>query len=449
MQHQDAVAHAEQLGEFAGDEHHGFSGVGELVDDLVDLQLRADVDAARGLVEEDDAGLGHERLAEHDFLLVAAGEFADGGGEAGGFHAQGLEGVGVFFQLTARVDESCAREAGEGAEREVEADGLIEHEAVAAAVFAHERDAAAEHVGGGQGREFAAFQRDAPRSAAAPRAEEVHEQLGAPRAHEPADAEHLARREGEGDVAQPRLAGARVGDAEAIDGHCGLRIADCGLGIRRSAPGKKIADFPAHHVADDLGFARLRRRRGEDGRAVAEDGDAVGEGEDFVQLVGDVDARDALRAQVAEDREEDLHLVLGERGGGLVEDEDARVFAQRLHDLDELLFPHAEMRDGRGGVDRDLEAPQQRARVAMHARPVDERPPARLGAEEDILRDGHLLDQRQLLIDDGEPSALRVGDGPEMRGLAVRDQLPLVAAMRVQAAQELDERGFPRAVLAA
>ena len=50
--------------------------VGELVDELVDFDLCADVDAAGRLVEKDDLRLGLQRFAEDDLLLVAAGEFA-------------------------------------------------------------------------------------------------------------------------------------------------------------------------------------------------------------------------------------------------------------------------------------------------------------------------------------------------------------------------------------
>ena len=46
MQHQDAIAHPDQLRQLARDEHDRFAGVGQLIDNLVDFQLGADVDAA-------------------------------------------------------------------------------------------------------------------------------------------------------------------------------------------------------------------------------------------------------------------------------------------------------------------------------------------------------------------------------------------------------------------
>ena len=47
---------------------------GELVDERVDLRLGADVDAARGLVEDQHPAARRQPLRQHQLLLVAAGE---------------------------------------------------------------------------------------------------------------------------------------------------------------------------------------------------------------------------------------------------------------------------------------------------------------------------------------------------------------------------------------
>ena len=61
-----------------GDEEDGAAGGGEAVGEGVpDLALGADVDAAGRLVEDEEAGGGHQPLADHDLLLVAAGERLD------------------------------------------------------------------------------------------------------------------------------------------------------------------------------------------------------------------------------------------------------------------------------------------------------------------------------------------------------------------------------------
>ena len=176
---------------------------------------------------------------------------------------------------------------------------------------------------------------------------------------------------------------------------------------------------------------------------------------DFKRTLQYKDIGEAALAQVAEDGEEDLHLVLGEGGGGLVEDEDAGVFGEGFDDFDELLFADAEAGDGRGGVDGDAESLEEFVRLTVDFFPVDERRKrpkagaARLAAEADVFGDGHFFDEGEFLVDDGEARALGVGDAVEMRGLAGDGQLAVVAAVRVEAAEELDERGFARAVFAA
>ena len=75
--HGDPVGEAEQLGHLGGDHQDGDAGGGELLDQAVDLELGADVDAAGRLVQDQDARLAGEPAGEHHLLLVAARELAD------------------------------------------------------------------------------------------------------------------------------------------------------------------------------------------------------------------------------------------------------------------------------------------------------------------------------------------------------------------------------------
>ena len=68
----DAVGHADQLLDLGGDEQHGRALGDQLVDDLVDLVLGADVDAARRLVEDEDRRSAQQPFGDHHLLLVAA-----------------------------------------------------------------------------------------------------------------------------------------------------------------------------------------------------------------------------------------------------------------------------------------------------------------------------------------------------------------------------------------
>ena len=70
--HRDAVGDVDQLRQVARIEEDGVALGGELAHQLEDLALGADIDAARRVVEEEDARLGEQHLAEDHLLLVAA-----------------------------------------------------------------------------------------------------------------------------------------------------------------------------------------------------------------------------------------------------------------------------------------------------------------------------------------------------------------------------------------
>ena len=63
--------------------------LGELGDLALDVGLRADVDAAGRLVEDDQLGRGREPAGEQHLLLVAAGEVAGEQVRVGRAHAEG------------------------------------------------------------------------------------------------------------------------------------------------------------------------------------------------------------------------------------------------------------------------------------------------------------------------------------------------------------------------
>ena len=77
IEHEHAVAAADQLVVVGRIEEDRRARIGELAQELVHLLLGADVDAARRIVEEDDARAAHQPFGDDDLLLVAAGERAD------------------------------------------------------------------------------------------------------------------------------------------------------------------------------------------------------------------------------------------------------------------------------------------------------------------------------------------------------------------------------------
>ena len=101
-----------------------------------------------------------------------------------------------------------------------------------------------------------------------------------------------------------------------------------------------------------------------------------------------------------------------------------RAFArQRLRDLDELLVGDREPAREPVGIDAHAELLEERGRVAAHLAPVDPVPALqRLRADEDVLGDAEVGEERRLLEDDRDPRLLRLLGAVEDHLLAVEQQ---------------------------
>ena len=99
-----------------------------------------------------------------------------------------------------------------------------------------------------------------------------------------------------------------------------------------------------------------------DRAAVAEDAVMVGDAEDLLELVADEEDRLPLALQLGDDRVELLHLLVGERRGRLVHDDDLGVDGERARDRDEVLARDGEVAEPHVGIDVDLQLAEDRLR---------------------------------------------------------------------------------------
>ena len=113
--------------------------------------------------------------------------------------------------------------------------------------------------------------------------------------------------------------------------------------------GIEILDVASHHQTHQLVFVQIVDRQGIDDLAVAHDRHPVGDAEDLVEPVRDVQDRYAVGLEVPDHLEEALDLLLRERGRRLVHDDDLRVYGERLGDLDPLHLGDREAQTTRSG----------------------------------------------------------------------------------------------------
>ena len=210
----------------------------------------------------------------------------------------------------------------------------------------------------------------------------------------------------------------------------------------RELAGDLAADHHPHHVvAIGVGAGHLAGVA-----AVLEHGDAIGDGEHLVHAVADEHDGAPLLAQPPHGGEQLLHLVFAQSRRRLVEHQDARRSGHRLGDLDELALGERETAHGEPRVERHPEETEQLGGAGAQGAPVDQPEPTRLAADQDVRRDVHLREQRQLLRHTGDAELLG----------AVRCQGAELLAAHLDAAdvggdhagEDLDERRLAGAVLA-
>ena len=154
--------------ELGGDHQYAEALIGKLADERLNLGLGADVDAARGLVEDQELRIGAEPSRQQHLLLIAAGELANLLLGARRLDREALHEAVDDFALARLIDDSHARQARQDAERHVFAHRHVGNDAVRLAVLAAIADAERDRLGGlarrdGAGRPIRSFRRRADR----------------------------------------------------------------------------------------------------------------------------------------------------------------------------------------------------------------------------------------------------------------------------------------------
>jgi hypothetical protein len=257
-----------------------------------------------------------------------------------------------------------------------------------------------------------------------------------PGPHEPCDAEDLRAPAREADALRGRA-------GELHTPHLQHR-----LGSRRGgALGERLVDRSTNHRGDDLVERRRSHRPRPHDSAVPQYGDLVGDPFHLGQPVADVADGDAVAGEPPDEIEDPFGVVRWQDRSRLVEDHGNGVAGQHLGHLDELSLGDRQPADRPVHAQRRRsDAFEERVDTGTMRPSIDEQPAARLDGQHHVVRDGEIVHERQLLIDDPDPRGERVARrGENLRG-AVQLDVPLVR--REAAAENRGERRLPGAVLA-
>ena len=186
--------------------------------------------------------------------------------------------------------------------------------------------------------------------------------------------------------------------------------------------------------------------------AVAQHRHPVGDLQDLVEVVGDEQHGGAPLGHATHRREQAGDLRAGQRGGGLVEDEQRELltFAGAVEGsghADRGALGLGQLADGARRVDVVAEAVQRPAGGLALVAAVEQRQARHPPGDPEVVGDGHRLDEAEVLVDEAQPGVERIGGRAEVE----RDAGHLGGGTLVGfvvAGEDLDDRRLARAVLA-
>ena len=203
----------------------------------------------------------------------------------------------------------------------------------------------------------------------------------------------------------------------------------------------------ADHQLDDFVVGLRPRGEGRNAAAVAKDRALVGQLGDFVHPMRNVDQSETVGAKPPQYAIDLGHVGGSQRRRGFVENQDARLAREGLGDLDHLPARQRKVLDECQRMDVACSGTRERllGDAALRAA-VDQTEAARRVADRDIVGDGEVGDERQLLKDAGDAGGVGRGRRRERDQRAIEQHPALVG--RHHARHDLDQRRLAGAVLA-
>ncbi len=262
-------------------------------------------------------------------------------------------------------------------------------------------------------------------------AEQKRHQLGAPRAHQAGHAQDLAPVQPERNVAH-----AVAAKPLHLQNHLVAR--------RTFVFGIIACQLPSDHQPDELGAGGIANERLAHLAAVPHNHGAVTDLENFLHAVRDINHRNALRLQIADDAKQDLRLLYRKRRGRLVQDQKPNIQQNRLGHLHYLHHRGRKRADIRGGVDVKPERIENLFAAAQHLRIIHDHAVAGVVAHKHVFHNGQLRHQIEFLIH-GADAAPAGGDGINT-AVGFSEQFDHALVGHIRAGEALYKRGFSRAV---
>ncbi|OWK19569.1 hypothetical protein AJ88_40210 [Mesorhizobium amorphae CCBAU 01583] len=208
-----------------------------------------------------------------------------------------------------------------------------------------------------------------------------------------------------------------------------------------------LGKLAADHHGDDGFFRHLREINGIDHGTIAHDGGALADAEDLVQLVRDIDHRDAVAGKADDDLGQALEFARRQARCRLVHGDDPGAIEQRAGDLDNLPLRHLQAAERGCRIDRWVEGGKGFSGAAFLLAPGDKDAAAgQRMAEKHVLGDAEARHLLQFLMDHGDTGGARRDRVVQRHWLAVDQHAS--RCRPVDPRQDAQQRRLAGAVLA-
>ncbi len=201
-------------------------------------------------------------------------------------------------------------------------------------------------------------------------------------------------------------------------------------------------DLLAHHHFGQLGLVGVPGGNVAHIRTLAQDGNAVTDGQHLVQLVGDDDNRLAVGLHVADDAEQLLGLLRGQNRRGFVQNQDIRTTVEHLDDLQRLLLADAHLVDLLVKVEVELIFFADGTGLVVDFFQVEFFAAAH--GQGDIFGGGEHIHELKVLVDHADAQIQRVTRGADGHGLVSDIDFALIG--EVDTGDHVHQRGLAAAV---
>ena len=214
--------------------------------------------------------------------------------------------------------------------------------------------------------------------------------------------------------------------------------------------GRSLLDDQLDRVSDHLRRQLVLRdalyRDSVDIFASADDSTDVRRGLDLFELMGDDDNGLPVLDQVLHDRQKFIDLLLCQDCSGLVQDQDLRPAVQRLEDFYALLHTHGNIADAGVRIDLKPVFLNNVQNVLTRLLHVGQDTSVGLAAQDNVLGDGEILHQHEVLVHHSDPVLDRRRGILDIYFFAVDENFSLVRA--VKPVEDIHQCAFAGAVLA-